>query len=104
MTGPFDPTRLGVVFPIDAAFLAAQPRMLDLTTTAGDLDLAFAPAGFADGYPQLRAESSLLDLGGGPSTAVASLRAVIRSKETADREKDRRALPYLYRLLSELAP
>jgi len=32
---------------------------------------------------------------------VATLRAIIRSKETADREKDRRALPYLKALLEE---
>jgi len=32
---------------------------------------------------------------------VATLRAIIRSKETADREKDRRALPYPKALLEE---
>lgn len=91
----------GVVFPIDGAFLAAQPRMLNLTTSAGDLDLTFLPAGFDGGYRELIAESDPLELVDGVTTRVARLRAIIRSKETADREKDRRALPYLRALLEE---
>lgn len=35
------------------------------------------------------------------AAALAKLRAIIRSKEAADREKDRRALPYLRALLHE---
>lgn len=91
----------GVVFPIDGAFLAAQPRMLNLTTSAGDLDLAFAPAAFDGGYDELLDESSTIELGDGITTRVATLEAIIRSKETADSEKDRRALPYLRALLEE---
>lgn len=91
----------GVVFPIDASFLAAQPRMLNLTTTAGDLDLTFRPAAFDGGYDELALESDLIDLVDGAPTRVARLRAIIRSKEAADREKDRRALPYLRALLEE---
>lgn len=46
-------------------------------------------------------ESGLMELVDGVTTRVATLRAVIRSKETADREKDRRAVPYLRALLDE---
>jgi len=91
----------GVVFPIDGRFLAAQPRMLNLTTDAGDLDLTFTPAGFEGGFAQLSAEAEELELATGTITRVARLRAIIRSKEVADREKDRRALPYLRALLEE---
>jgi hypothetical protein len=91
-----------VVFPIEGGFLAAQPHMLNLTTDAGDLDLTFAPAGFPDGFPQLRrqaVEVALVDRG---VTLVASLRDIIRSKEAADRAKDRAALPYLRALLERI--
>lgn len=91
----------GVVFPIDAGFLAAQPHMLNLTTSAGDLDLTFTPAGYDGGYVELREQSEVMELVDGVDTRVATLRAVIRSKESADREKDRRALPYLRALLDE---
>jgi hypothetical protein len=91
----------GVVFPIDAEFLAAQPRMLNLVTSAGDLDIAFTPAGFEDGYSGLIGESDRIELVAGTTTQVAGLAAIIRSKEVADREKDRRALPYLRALLDE---
>lgn len=91
----------GVVFPVDGPFLAAQPRMLNLTTSAGDLDLTFLPAAFDGGYAELSVESDPLELVDGVTTQVARLGAVIRSKEAADREKDRRALPYLRALLEE---
>lgn len=91
----------GVMVPIDAEFLAAQPRMLNLVTSAGDLDITFTPAGFEDGYSGLIGESDRIELVAGTTTQVAGLAAIIRSKEAADREKDRRALPYLRALLDE---
>jgi len=91
----------GVVFPVDGAFLAAQPRMLNLTTDAGDVDLTFVPAGFEGGFDELSVESDPVELVDGVIVRVAKLRAIIRSKEAADREKDRRALPYLRALLDE---
>jgi len=91
----------GVVFPVDGAFLAAQPRMLNLTTAAGDVDLTFVPAGFEGGFDDLCVESDPVELVDGVIVRVATLRAIIRSKEAADREKDRRALPYLRALLDE---
>jgi hypothetical protein len=75
--------------------------MLNLTTDAGDLDLTFAPAGFEGGFAELEPESEELELVSGFTTRVARLQAIIRSKEAADREKDRRALPYLLALLEE---
>lgn len=91
----------GVVFPIDGPFLAAQPRILNLTTTAGDLDVAFVLAGFDGGYDELSVESDMIELVDGVATKVARLGAIIRSKEAADREKDRRALPYLRALIED---
>ncbi len=88
-----------VVFPIDGSFLAAQPHMLNLTTDAGDLDLAFTPSGFPEGFTQLRAGAVEVSLLEGRVTAVASLSDVIDSKVAADRDKDRAALPYLRALL-----
>lgn len=93
----------GVVFPVTADFLAAQPLMLNLVTDSGDLDLTFAPAAFADGYDALVERSIALVLVEGITTDVARLDAIIESKRAADREKDRRALPYLYALADELA-
>lgn len=91
----------GVAFPIDPGFLAAQPHMLNLQTVAGDLDLVITPAGFPEGYEALVVDAVPLDLGDGARTLVASLDDVIRSKRAADRDKDRRALPYLEALADE---
>lgn len=92
----------GVVFPTTGAFLAAQPHMLNLTTEAGDLDLAFTPAAFPTGYEALVGQSLPLVLVEGHVTSVASLDAIIRSKEAAGRMKDHRSLPYLHALADTL--
>lgn len=92
----------GVAFPIDSAFLSAQPRMLNLVTVAGDLDLVFVPEGYEGGFEQLRDESVELEIVDGASTRVATLRAIVRSKEASGRGKDRAALPYLRALLEEI--
>jgi hypothetical protein len=91
-----------VEFPIDGAFLAAQPHMLNLTTVAGDLDLTITPAGYPRGYDDLASTSVAFDLGAGGPTRVAALRDIIASKEAADRPKDKLALPYLWALAEEL--
>ena len=93
----------GVVFRITSEFLAAQPHILNLVTDAGDLDLTFAPAGFPSGYVQLVDRSVPLVLVADVTTQVATLDAIIESKEAAGREKDRRALPYLYALADQIA-
>jgi hypothetical protein len=89
----------GLPFACDAAFLR-QMKLLNLTTRLGDLDLSFEPAG-TGGYDQLAPRSVRYDLGEGLLVPVAALEDIIHSKETADREKDRQALPTLRRLLQK---
>ncbi len=76
--------------------------ILNLTTRAGALDIAFVPAGTA-GYGDLKRDAIPLETSPGVFILVASLPDVIRSKSAADREKDRRALPRLYSLLERTA-
>jgi hypothetical protein len=72
-------------------------RVWNLTTDYGDLDLAFEPAG-TNGYSDLVDDALQVEILG-VSTVIASLRDIVRSKEAADRPKDRLALPTLRRLL-----
>lgn len=89
----------GLDFACDAAFLR-QMKLLNLTTRFGDLDLSFEPAG-TGGYADLSVRSVEYDLGDGLHVPVAALEDIIRSKEAADREKDRQALPTLRLLLQK---
>jgi len=90
----------GVSFPVDAEMLASAD-MWTLTTSAGDLDIHFTPAG-TRGYDDLRREASRERLARGLTVAVASLRDVIRSKEAAGRDKDIAQLPLLRRTLEQI--
>lgn len=90
----------GLSFACDAAFLR-QMSMVNLTTRFGDLDLSFEPAGTA-GFDDLIGRAVRLELRGGVITHVAALEDIIRSKESADREKDRLALPTLRLLLQKI--
>ena len=90
----------GVAFDPHPALLASM-AMLNLTTTAGDLDLAFAPAGLDD-YDALVRASVPYEIAGF-EIRVASLADIIRSKEAADRPKDRATLPLLHALAEEIA-
>lgn len=92
----------GVPFPVDAAFLAAQPLMLNLVTEAGDVDLTFAPSAFPDGYDQLLPTAVMVRLVDGSETSVAALDDVIASKQAAGRDKDLAALPYLRELRRQI--
>ncbi|HUE85967.1 MAG TPA: hypothetical protein VMO26_07790 [Vicinamibacterales bacterium] len=92
-------TPSGVRFPREAAFLAGV-ELLNLTTRAGDLDLAFTPAG-TSGYADLSTRAVGMSVRQ-MTIPVASLADVIRSKEAANRPKDRRTLPVLYQLLEEI--
>lgn len=86
--------------PFDrSAPMLARVSVLNLTTRYGDLDLSFEPSGTA-GYEDLRRGAVAVKLRGLP-LMVASLADIIRSKEAADREKDRMVLPVLRRLLEE---
>lgn len=71
----------------------------NLTTKYGDLDITTQPSG-TGGYDDLSRDAVTLDLGA-VSISVASLADIVRSKATADRDKDRRTLPLLRELLSE---
>lgn len=90
----------GVPVTADAEFLRRM-QLVNLTTRYGDFDIAFQPAG-SDGYDDLaeRAINVAID---GTTVRVASLADIIRSKEAADRPKDRATLPVLYALQDEIA-
>lgn len=81
--------------------LLAGMAMLNLTTRCGDLDIALEPAGLGP-FASVRTAAVEFDLGGA-RVAVAALADIIRSKEAADRPKDRATLPLLYALEEEIA-
>ena len=89
----------GLAFDCSGAFFRnlSEDSILNLRTRAGDLDLAFRPSG-THGYRDLKREAVELELAAGVRILVASLADIIRSKEAANREKDRMALPRLRRL------
>jgi len=89
-----------VEFPIDARMIAGN-ALWNLTTSVGDLDLCFEPAG-TRGYDDLRRHALELDLGSGAPVLIASLADVIRSKEAAGRAKDRAQLPALRETLEAI--
>jgi hypothetical protein len=99
LRSPADPD--GVEFPIEARFLGGA-RSWTLVSDVGDIDVVFEPAG-TQGFGELAADADRLVVADDPLlvVAVASLGAVIRSKEAAGREKDRAALPLLRRTLDE---
>jgi hypothetical protein len=90
----------GVEFRAEPLLLVKM-QMLNLFTDFGAFDLSFRPAGF-DGYEQL-AEHAIEVSIGGSAVPVAALDDIILSKETADRDQDRAALPQLYALRDEIA-
>lgn len=88
----------GLPFDCSREFLQnlGPEAVLNLTTRVGDVDLAFRPAG-TGGFDDLRRDAVPIDLTGTP-VLVASLADIIRSKDAADRDKDRQALPRLRQL------
>ena len=91
----------GIPFDHDAASLA-DVRVWNLVTDFGRLDLTFEPAG-TSGYEDLARDAMHLMILG-TDVEVASLADVVRSKEAADRDKDRLVLPVLRRLLAADEP
>lgn len=89
----------GLAFDRSASFLTTI-SMLNMTTVAGDLDLAFEPAGVG-GYEELADRAVAVDLGDFVAL-VAALDDVIHSKEVADRPRDRAVLPLLWALRDEI--
>src|SRR5207247_8964265 len=94
------PDTEGVPFPVEAEMLM-RAEIWTLTTSAGDLDVCFTPSG-TRGYDDLRREATRERLGKGLDVTVASLRAGIRSKEAAGRDKDLAQLPLLRRTLEQI--
>ena len=84
-------------FDHDADSLAAS-RIWNLTTNYGDLDITIQPAG-TQGYDDLRRDAIEVTIRGA-SVKLASLADIVRSKEAAGRDKDRRALPVLRELVA----
>jgi hypothetical protein len=76
----------------------ARVRIWNLQTDIGDLDITFEPSG-THGYDDLKRDAIVMRLRSG-NVPVASLADVIRSKEAADRPRDRAVLPGLRALLS----
>lgn len=91
----------GIEFSCDEHFLSRM-AMLNLVTDHGDFDVSLRPAAFPNGYTDLVDHAESFDVGGFV-VQVASLDDVIRSKEAANRDKDRVALPQLYALRDEIA-
>lgn len=87
--------------PFDrSARMLDRVSLLNLTTRAGDLDLSFEPEG-TGGFADLRRHAVEIEIRG-LRIPVAALADIVRSKEAADREKDRLTLPTLRRLLERL--
>ncbi len=93
----------GLPFDCSGGFLRqlGPEGILNLTTSAGDVDVMFKPDG-TGGFDDLRSDSVVIELSGTVIRA-ASLADIIRSKAAADREKDRAALPRLRRLLERVS-
>jgi hypothetical protein len=85
-------------FRHDATSLAGAV-FWNLSTRFGDLDITFSPSG-TDGYRDLHRGSIRVNVSH-IKVEVAALADIIRSKEAAGRDKDRRALPILRELLAE---
>ena len=88
----------GLPFGHDAASLDAV-EVWNLVTRFGRFDISFVPSG-TNGYADLHRDATRVAILG-VDVEVASLADVIRSKEAADRPKDRFALPLLRRMLEE---
>ena len=87
----------GLPFTCDAQALSGA-RTWNLVTDAGDLDIAFEPAG-TRGYSDLHRGAAAAELYDS-IVEIASLSDVIRSKQAANRPKDQRVLPTLRDLLA----
>lgn len=90
----------GLDVACDAQFLSRM-KMVNLVTRFGALDISFEPAA-SRGYDDLVKQAVSVHVAG-VDVKVASLDDIIHSKETADRPKDRLALPHLYALRDAIA-
>ena len=90
----------GLPFACDAVFLSRIDVALNMITRFGALDVSPTPSA-TGGYRDIAPRSVPVSIAGHVG-AVASLADVICSKEAANREKDRAALPTLRPLLRRL--
>jgi len=88
----------GLPFDCSAAMLV-RADLWNLVTSAGRLDVAFAPSG-TEGYADLIRNAVSFDVFGA-KLDVASLEDIIRSKEAADRPQDRQDVAVLREMLRE---
>lgn len=86
--------------PFDCSVDFATVDIANLITDAGDLDIAFRPAG-STGYDELLAAAVPFDIDG-HQVMVASLDDIIHSKTVANRPKDHATLPILLALRDEI--
>ena len=95
-----------VIFPPITARTLRELRIGTWTTSAGDLDVLHDIPGrdprHPNGYEQLAPRADRREFLG-VTILVADLKDIIVSKEVADREKDREALPELRALARRLA-
>ena len=89
----------GLPFDCTAEFFAGG-AMANLTTDAGDVDIAFRPAG-SSGYDELIVRAVRFEIDG-HQVMVASLDDIIHSKTVANRPKDHATLPILLALRDEI--
>ena len=89
----------GIAFEPHPELLASM-AILNMTTRCGDLDLTFVPSG-TKGYDDLAASAVTFTVDR-RKVQVAALEDIIRSKESANRPKDRAVLPILYALEEEI--
>ena len=87
----------GLAFDHDAESLAAN-GVWNLTTTYGDLDISLRPSG-TEGYQDL-SRDALAVRAFGVTVRIASLEDIVRSKQAADRDKDKLVLPTLREILA----
>jgi hypothetical protein len=90
----------GIPFDHGAASLG-EVLVWNFVTDFGRLDVTFEPDG-TSGFDDLASGAIDLEILG-TRVEVASLADIVRSKEAADRDKDRLVLPVLRRLLSAVA-
>lgn len=87
----------GLKFDISAAYFR-NVEICNMVTSYGELYVTFIPSG-TEGYEQLVRHAEVYEIRG-IHLNVASLEDIIRSKETADRDKDNLTLPHLRELLA----
>jgi hypothetical protein len=93
----------GLAFDCSPEFFQNLPpdSIVNMITEAGDLGLTLCPSG-TSGFADLKRDAIEIEAADRLLILVASLEDVIRSKQAANREKDRLALPRLRRLLDLL--